>query len=117
MIKIKDKVYSGSILLDADYRLIVSVCTTDRFEEVAESICDVTCVTEVFSDGTETTHVVTAPICAKIISTYVYSLEFSTKPSETQELENRIAEQNEIIESLSSDLDAMLIAMLEVNAS
>lgn len=114
MIRIKDKEYSGSILLDDGERLVVSISTTDSFEEVAESICDVTVVTEVFSDGTETKHVVTAPICAKIIAKFVYSLEFSTKPSDVEELEKKIAEQRKVIESMSSDMDAMLIAMLEV---
>lgn len=114
MIKLNNKEYSGSVLLHDEERLVVSINTADRFEDVAQSICNVTSVTEIFANGSEDTHVVTAPVAAKIVAKSVYSLEFSTKPTKTQALENKIAEQNAIIESLSSDLDSMLIAMLEV---
>lgn len=113
MIKIKNKEYSGNILLNNDERLVVSVCTIEKFEDVAHFICDVTSVTETFPDGSEKTYVVTAPVAAKVVAKNVYSLEFSTKPTEMQELENKIAEQNAIIESMSSDFDSMLVAMLE----
>lgn len=113
MIKLNDKEYSGSILLNTDERLVVSICTVERFEDVAQFICNVTSVTETLPDGSENTYLVTAPVSAKVVTKNVYSLEFSTKPTKTQELENKIAEQSVVIDNMSSDLDSMLIAMLE----
>lgn len=106
MVKIKNQEYSGQVISTLDDVLIVTVHTADDFNEVAQSIANVTEITETDAEGNVRVYNVTAPISAGIISPCVYSLKFSTKPTPMKVMQDKLSEQSEAI-------DALLIALLE----
>jgi len=106
MVKIKNREYSGQVMQTLDDMLIVTVHTVDDFNEVAQSIVNVTEITETDAEGNTKVYNVTAPISAGVVSPYVYSLKFSTKPTPAKIMQDKIQEQSEMI-------DALLVALLE----
>lgn len=100
MLRIKDREYSGHVYTEGNEKLVAVIHSTDEYRDIAEYMIDVTSITEISEDGNEIQYTVTAPICARMISTNIYSFDFSTKPSYKQELENKIEEQNQLIDSL-----------------
>ena len=106
MIRIKNREYSGQVISTLDDMLVVTVHTADDFNEVAQSIVNVTEIIETDAEGNSTVYNVTAPISAGIVSQYVYMLKFSTKPTPAKIMQDKIQEQSEMI-------DALLVALLE----
>ena len=106
MVKWNSKEYSGKIMRHDEDILSVVVYTSDGFDDVASSVLGVKEVTEWTSDTDKTVYSVVSPVSSKIISQNTYYLEFSTKEPLIKQLEDKIQEQNSII-------DELLIAILE----
>lgn len=106
MVRWKNKEYSGKIMRNDNEVLSVVVYTSDGFEDVSASLNGVTEVVEWTTEEDVSTYSVVAPKSSKIISANTYYIEFSTQQPLIKQLEDRIHEQNDVI-------DALLIAILE----
>ena len=106
MLKINGSLYKGNIMEQDNEKLIAVVQSNDTFIEFMDAMVGVKQVLEVFDDGREVSYTVSFPVRAQTVYPNVYSIEFSRKPSVTDELTRKIEEQNEAI-------DALLIMMLE----
>ena len=106
MIKLKEKEYSGYVVKNENDVLTVVIHTADNFDEIAKYITDVTSVTWSKSEQDETVYNITVPLSAKRVSQNVYALDFSTKPTETQQMEATL-------QAHSDAIDEMLVMLLE----
>ena len=106
MVRFNGKDYSGYVMEGEDETLVVIIQTADNFDEIAQSIVNVREITQIDAEGASRVYPVTAPISAGIVSSYVYSLKFSTKPTPAKIMQDKIQEQSETI-------DALLLALLE----
>ena len=119
MIRLGNAEYSGYVIENGDDVLKITLHSADRFEDIAQNITGLREVIEV-NNGEETVYTITAPLSAKQVSANVYFVEFSTKPTPTQQMEKRIADQDDLIaeqaatiSDLSDTVDDLLIAILE----
>ena len=100
MVSFNDKRYSGNVIQSEDEKLIVVIYTVDSFSDVLASTNNLSTIEETDVNGSVNSYHVTVPLSAKEVSHNVYSIEFSTKPTFNQEMQNRIEEQDEIINTL-----------------
>lgn len=105
-VKIGDIEYSGYIVKNEEEVLTVVIHTIDDFDTVAQNAANVKQVEEIDSDENKTAYAVTAPLSAKVVSNYVYSIDFSTKLTVQQETDEKIQAQSDAI-------DELLIMVLE----
>ena len=106
MLKWNDKTYSGKIINVGEETISVCVYTADRFQDVVLSLADVKQITEYTNEADEKSYRVTCHKQSRILSPNTYYIEFSTKPTFQQYLDEKFQEQSDMI-------DALLVALLE----
>jgi len=106
MVRLKSKEYSGYLDTSHENAIVAVISTTDLFADIAAQTQQLAEVVETDSLGNETSYVVTRPLGIQTISPGMYAVHLSTKPTETQALEQKIQEQNTVI-------DELLAAILE----
>lgn len=105
MVKINDIEYSGYVT-EGDNEITVIISTIDTIQDVISKMTSVKEIEEKGMNGIDKTYVVTNPISAAVVSRNVYAIRFSTKPTPTQQLEEKTQEMSDVI-------DELLVMMLE----
>jgi len=100
MVRINGKVYSGEVMNNKEDSIVVVIYTAESLRDIAATLTEVSEITEFFGEEDGKIYNVTTPLSAKTISSNVYALEFSTKPTYEMEVKTELQKQSDAIDDL-----------------